>query len=424
MALSACTPQLSPPVPTPTLDNATITWLVRSDYDQELLWSKKVEEDYEKLHPNIDLVRKTASTQDYTMELMIGISSGKPPDVFSTLGVNPSVTDWMKKGYLADLTPYIQRDKWSSADFLPGLIDIYTYDGKVMGIPFQTLGTYIFYNKDVFDKAGIAYPTTDWEDISWNWDALLKMCKALTSADIYGCIADPRQGWQIQLLWGKDPFPQSAYKTGLADTAYLDDPQAVAAYQAFQDLTWKWKYSPPYGKYDSYNAKKFGLVLPSPGWIPYLSKGELANHWGLAALPYGNPGRRALVWTDPLVLSGKSAHPDAAWDFIKYLVSPQVQQDHLQATQIMPVLSSLMDEYSRLWPNMTPAQVKQVHLGALKYGVESPYHQLIGFDQIEASLIKTYEKVMKDQVSPAEALAAGNKELIEILKKVQADASE
>jgi len=421
--LSACSgPHQS--APTPTLENATITWLIRSDYDSDLVWSKSIEEEFEKLHPNINLVREFSSLDSYTETLEKRIESGKPVDVFSTLGKDASVTGWMQKGWVADLTPYIQRDQWSSADFLPGLLDTYTYTGKVIGIPYRWFGTYIFYNKDVFDKAGVAYPTTDWNDNSWTWDALLKMCKALTSAEVYGCIADPRNGWQIQWMWGKDIFPESAYQTGFADTAYLDDPQSVAAYQAFQDLTWKWKYSPPYGKYDAYNAKKFGIVLPTPGWILNWSKSELAPNWGMAALPYGSAGRRAVLWTDPLLLSSKSAYPDAAWELIKFLTSSKIQREHMRATQMLPVLNSLMDEYAALWPNMAPEQIKQVHLGAVKYGVEAPVHKINGFEDIAASLTITYEKVMKDQALPAEALASGNKELIDILKKIQVDYGE
>ncbi|NTU89941.1 MAG: extracellular solute-binding protein [Actinobacteria bacterium] len=41
----------------------------------------------------------------------------------------------------------------------------------------------IFYNKDWFDAAGVEYPPTNWDDTSWNWDAFVEKCKALTSGE-------------------------------------------------------------------------------------------------------------------------------------------------------------------------------------------------------------------------------------------------
>ena len=88
-----------------------------------------------------------------------------------------------KRGLVADLTPYIERDSFDLTDFEESVLDIYEVDGKVMGLPILTTGSFVFYNKDWFDAAGVEYPPTNWDDPTWTWDAFVEKCAALTSGE-------------------------------------------------------------------------------------------------------------------------------------------------------------------------------------------------------------------------------------------------
>jgi multiple sugar transport system substrate-binding protein len=106
----------------------------------------------------------------------------------------------------------------------PGSIGIYNTGGKQWGLPFLTTGSYLFYNMDVFDAAGIAYPTTDWDDETWTWSAALDLAKKLSSN-----VEDPATalyGWNeaiwpaeaVTWLFGANPWPADSFETGFAQS--------------------------------------------------------------------------------------------------------------------------------------------------------------------------------------------------------------
>jgi multiple sugar transport system substrate-binding protein len=87
-------------------------------------------------------------------------------------------------GYIIPLDAFIESDPaFPVDDFLPGVLDFYTLDGKIWGIPASINPYVIFYNKELFDKKGIPYPHPD-----WNWDDFLEVASSLRDPDagIYG----------------------------------------------------------------------------------------------------------------------------------------------------------------------------------------------------------------------------------------------
>jgi multiple sugar transport system substrate-binding protein len=328
----------------------------------------------------------------------------------------------------------IEKDKYDLTDFVPEVLKIYQVDGKYMGLPILTGGSFIFYNKDAFDKAGVAYPPTNWDDTSWTYDKFLEDCKALTKVstpidpknDIFGCNLGFWPNDQFAWMFGKDFYPDSAYQTGFADVSYLDDPLVIQAMQARQDIVWKLKYQPDpaatdaMGGGDTFKNQKVVMNLTGVwGWWNY---GDVKNFkWAVAALPYGGPNRKDVVFTDPWMLSSKTAHPQEAWTLLKYLVSPDVQTSWTKLTGAPPVRTSLLDGWYKQFPSMTPEQVKEVFQGSLKYGRESPNHLLVRFDQLDQVVGAAMDPITNNKQAAADVLPAANKKLTETLKQIQTE---
>jgi multiple sugar transport system substrate-binding protein len=418
-------PPTAVPIAAPTEASVTITWLIRNG-TPELNWNIKVIKDYVQLHPNIKLNPvMVEGGPPYLQRFKDLARSGTPVDVWSTAW-GGSFNDYIQMDAVADLTPLIERDKVDLSDFLPETLQPYTVSNKIMGLPFASYGSFIYYNKDVFDRAGVAYPTTNWDDATWTWDTYQQKCKVLTlttadaSKDIYGCLSYSLGGHIYQWLWGKDLFPESAYQTGFADTAFLDDPLAIQARQAQRDLIWKYKVAPDsINSLYVYTSGRWGMGLPIPGWWEPFNDG-MPKNWALAALPYGWSSRRGLIWTDSWMLSSKSSHPEESWQFLKYLSSPEVQREYMTMVRATPARASLLEEWYKSFPNMTPEQVRQVYLGALKYGREAPDHMIIGWDdQLMPILQKADDAIWKNDQPVAEILHGANQELIKALKQIQ-----
>ena len=114
-----------------------------------------------------------------------------------------------------------------------------------------SLGSFIFYNKKLFDEAGVPHPPASWDDASWTWDNMVSRAKALTKN--YGDREKGQYGLAITLndlyvgvpwLFGAEIFPQQDYQTAKVDSVQLATPEAIAALQAKADLVYKDKVAP------------------------------------------------------------------------------------------------------------------------------------------------------------------------------------
>ena len=134
-----------------------------------------------------DEIHVNASTVpwgQYWDKLITGLPAGSAPDVFSINALN--VRDYARNGYLLDITSLFDDGSVDLAKFPQHVIDTHTVDGTLWGIPKDFDSIAVFYNKDMFDAAGVEYPSDD-----WTWDDMIATAKALTDADngIYGiCI--------------------------------------------------------------------------------------------------------------------------------------------------------------------------------------------------------------------------------------------
>jgi len=132
-----------------------------------------------------------------------------------------------------------ERDNYDLSDFIPEVLDIYTIDGKVYGLPMLITGSFIFYHRDLFDAAGLKYPPTDWDDISWTHDAFVEKCGQLTSNTddpeiaVFGCNLGFWPNDTYAWLYGQDLYPDSTYQTGFASETYLDSDAAVETVEEF-----------------------------------------------------------------------------------------------------------------------------------------------------------------------------------------------
>ena len=72
----------------------------------------------------------------------------------------------------------MKEDGFKASDFgiQDELMDIYKVDSKTYGIPFSNYVTVLLYNKDMFDNAGVPYPTSDYEDKTWTFEQKKQGC--------------------------------------------------------------------------------------------------------------------------------------------------------------------------------------------------------------------------------------------------------
>jgi multiple sugar transport system substrate-binding protein len=291
--------------------------------------------------------------------------------------------DYVYKDMVTDLTPYIEKDKYDQSDFQSSAVQTFTFGKKQFGVPRGGIPTGIFYNKDLFDKAGLPYPPSDWEDPSWTWDKMLEYAKKLTldtngdgKIDQWGISLQFQHHGSLPLIWGKQIFPDDAFKYGITTQHFFRDPVVVNAYQQAADLIHKHKVNPAaditkdlgfFGPFMSGQVAMYGNLCA------YVQPSTAKFKWSVAAVPRGAPTiqQKSLTFTGPFLVGKGCSNPDMAWELVKYLTSGEGQKTIAQGAVVGTSRKSLTD----WWLGQFGAPAKDlatVQAGGYKYGIESP----------------------------------------------------
>jgi raffinose/stachyose/melibiose transport system substrate-binding protein len=150
------------------------------------------------------------------------MQSGSPPDIFQSWG-GGVLKQYADAGLVQDLTPSLQDNNWG-ASFQPGPLSLYTFDGKTYGVPWVAGMVGFWYNKALFEKAGIAKPPATWTE-------LLDAVKKLKAAGITPIALGEKEKWPGHFYWvylatrigGKDAFLKAYNREGsFADKPFVD----------------------------------------------------------------------------------------------------------------------------------------------------------------------------------------------------------
>ena len=209
------------------------TLVVTSFYpvDQTAGWDGLVA-DFEAAHPGVTIEVQVTTFDEYLPRLLTQIAGGDAPDV---VGVeNTPFPQFVDRGILADLTDLLaSSDGFTANDFFPHLLDRYTYDGRVYGIPYDAQpNALLYYNPALFDAAGLDYPTNE-----WTWDDLLTAAQALTITDDGGNVTQygltVGNDWRYFLLTGGGAMVDDLRNP---TQSMFDSPESIDAIQFLVDL--------------------------------------------------------------------------------------------------------------------------------------------------------------------------------------------
>jgi multiple sugar transport system substrate-binding protein len=184
LVLSACTgiaPQAGAPADAPAAasEATTITWAFWGS-PEEAASHKIVADAFMAEHPEIQVELWNQPWDDYFTKIQALWASGDTkviPDV-AFLWPTPR---YAAEGVLENLDPFIAAAGYDLEDYWPGLLESAKFEGSVYGFPRDIEVNVIYYNKDMFDAAGVAYPSDD-----WTWDDFLAAAEALTQKDANG----------------------------------------------------------------------------------------------------------------------------------------------------------------------------------------------------------------------------------------------
>jgi len=210
MILAACgtgTPSTSGPTDTPSGKAKVVLFVGMSTgtTPEQTAAEEELAAEFNTTHPNIEMSFVFVPYEEAKQRFLTMLASGDPPQLACPIGnegISANFDAW------ADITPFIEQDNYDLSDFPSSLVELQRFSGKLFGLPIGVFPSMIFYNKDIFDAAGIAYPTTDFNDQTWTMDKLREIAMQLT-LDKAGRNAtdptfDPGINGENVVQWGYD----------------------------------------------------------------------------------------------------------------------------------------------------------------------------------------------------------------------------
>jgi multiple sugar transport system substrate-binding protein len=296
---------------------------------------------FEKLHANIK-INWSPIPGDYATKMRANVASNTVPDVFY---LQPSMSnEYISAGKLLNLSPYMARDGVKATDYYSTLINPFVCtSGQIYGLPKDWNSLGVFYNKQMFQAAGLATPKAGWTWSDLQADAQKLTKNAGSPNSVYGVVLSAdlsRWGAFLEQAGGsvlsKDGT-QAAFNTqqGIQALQYYDSffKNKTGAMPTTVGAPWNG---------DAFGKQRAAMVFEGGWLIPYMTETYPNVQYGIAPLPIGPTGKPAnLSFTNAWAAYAGTKHPDAAWELIKYMAGATVQESNLTAGFALPTLKSL-----------------------------------------------------------------------------------
>lgn len=289
--------------------------------------------DFTEQYPDIT-VRAQHIPSNYTEKVTAMLASGDPPDV-AYLSENVALP-WAAEGTLLDLTDYFSEDSEASSR-LPSTYFRYS-DGKIMGTNTAAETIILFYNRTLFEEAGVDVPPSKAVD-AWTWDEFLEVAKKLTkdrngndatspdfdpnNIDTYGVSFNQGFGGWLPFVYSNGGQYVSEDGTELL----LNQPEAVEVLQKLQDLIQVHHVSPTPAQTKAFPSadvmmQSGKLAMTVDGHWQVLNLSQLGMDWGMAVLPKFKEPTTVIVGA-PTVIFANTEYPNAAFEFYKFHNNPE-----------------------------------------------------------------------------------------------------
>ena len=332
------------PKPAATAAPAKVTEIVWSFWgdEAEIALNNKVVEGFQAKNPDIKIKTQFEPFESYFDKLQAQWAGGSSPDV---MFLN-SIPVYAAKNQLMALDDLIARDKFDIADFYPGLLEIFKYQGKVMGLPRDSDTQVIYYNKAVFDDAKVAYPKKDWTNDDFRKTAQALIKKEGDKTTRYGAALAMSNHFRIWVWANGGELYDDNFKP---TKTLINQPDAIEAI-GFLGGLFKDQIIPSNDQINTgakrvqmFTNQQVAMLQGNHSTLPQLMNAKVPFKFDIVPMPRGKKGASNLGggagYTLYKGLSGDKL--EAAWRFYKFLNGPEGQTFYTANGLITPARRSV-----------------------------------------------------------------------------------
>ena len=395
---------------------------------QPVVW--EIKKAFEAENPDIEILLEFYPISNYWTKLLTMIAADVAPDVIHMSAVN--VPDYASMGFLDPLDDYIKRDNLDMSQYYSVVQDSFGHRKKCYGLAWQFGNVGLYYNKDLFDQAGVPYP-----DESWSWTELRAAAKKLTrdidgdgKTDQFGLLLNnnPEIGWANFVLQGGGQV-LNADRTRML----MDSPESIETMQFLADMVLKDKVAlfDGAGSGKTMNAAQFfesgRVAMQCAGsWEMLRFNQKTKINYDVTSLPAGPRGNHGVIANGVAnSLNAKSKVKEAAWKWIKFYSSEKAQVLLGRMQRGIPVMKRIASSPAFLNPRRPP-QHKQIFLTQMQWGHDlypslshAEWFQLMQRQVASAFLgLKPMDQALKDGTAESNVIldAAHQKENLKLKK--------
>ena len=305
-------------------------WGGAGDDDKYAQVIQQLYAEFEKQNPGVE-IRVENIPDEYVSKMILSFIAKAEPDIMMLDFSSASV--FINNGVLADMTPMMQRDSsFHLSDYFPNAMAAGRRGSGMYAIPQDFTPMVVYYNKRLFDQAGVPYPRA-----GWNFNDFLSTGQKLTTKDQYGFVFNNwMPGW-IMWLWNNGGDVLSP--DGKRAEGYLDSQKNIQTVSFLRDLVEKYHVSPSLSATAAMGVDPFAngqaAMTVSGHWsmvgyanAPKDENGKPKITWadlGVVELPHNTPQANTVIYESGYAIGKNCKHKDTAWKFIKFMTGYHAQ---------------------------------------------------------------------------------------------------
>ncbi len=369
---------------------------------------QKIIKMFEEKYPTVE-VKYEVITQMFHENILASYGAGVAPDVFYLDSSWAPI--FIEKGALYPVSDLLGKDFLDQFyDFL--LVPFKGSDGKIYGVPKDWSMLMLFYNKKLFEQAGLTKPPE-------TWDELLEYAKIITEKTGVPGLAIYLGGFNRYMPVALSNGAPKPWFDSPDDASWFDDPVVKETMAWYINLYLKGKVErekqglPPYVVApqdvgagwlgDAFGSQKVAMVISGNWMIPFLADQfpdfKYGVDWDIAPLPKGKAGRVTMAYTVALAINAKTEHPKEAAEFVKFVTGREGQRILVvKMGHTLPSIKGLEED-----PNMWPQHKKSLsfvklydHIQIFLWGPKS--------GELEGTISDIMASAMRGEISIDEAL--------------------
>jgi multiple sugar transport system substrate-binding protein len=349
-------------------------------------------------NPGITVEVETAPFADYFTLLQAGIASGDAPDVFE-LNYENFVT-YAANGTLLDLSGLMSAD----APFYPRALEAFSYDGVQYALPATFSDVLLFYNADLFDQAGIDYPTAE-----WTWEDAVAAATAIRALgdDTWGLFS-PVQFWEFYKKAAQNGeckfFNDDMTESTINSPACVETLELMTSFMTDGLMPTAAELS---GVSDSelFLSGKLGMIVTGIWMFGAFQDATFA--WDVQLEPMINQHAHHF-FANGVAVSATTENPEAAAALAQYLASSETAANvRVESAWELPALDR--PEYFEAYLSQTPPANRAAVFEALESPVTPPV--IVRQSEMQDAVNALLTQVVDGELTAQEALDQAKTEL-------------